>query len=226
MDTAEGTGRTIAEAIAAALAQLGVPRDQVTVEVLQEPRPALLGFGGREARVRLSPLQADHEVARDVALEILRLMGHEAQGEASRSEDGIQVVLKGPDLKGIIGKNGRTLDALELLVALHVQQRLGRRVALTVDAMGYRAKHEQAIAEAAHRAAEQAAAQGSPVALEPMGPRDRRAAHIALRDDVRVATESSGEEPYRHVVVRPASPGEGPDHGEEEHHSTSSGDNP
>lgn len=207
MGAVEGSGRTIAEAVEAALAQLGVSRDQVTVEVLQEPRLALLGFGGREARVRLSPLQADHEVARDVTGAVLGLMGQEAQVETAQSEEGVRVVVEGEDLGGVIGKNGRTLDALEFLVSLHVQKRLRRRVALTVDAMGYRAKHERVVVQAAARAAERAVAEGISVALEPMGPRDRRVVHLALRDDARVTTESSGEDPSRHVVVAPSTPG-------------------
>jgi spoIIIJ-associated protein len=54
VNTAEGAGRTVEEAIERALKDIELQRSEVDVEVLQEPRPALLGLGGREARVRVA----------------------------------------------------------------------------------------------------------------------------------------------------------------------------
>ena len=50
----EQTGRTEDEAIAAALEQLGMDRDDVSVEILERAKSGFLGIGGTRARVRLS----------------------------------------------------------------------------------------------------------------------------------------------------------------------------
>ena len=55
----------------------------------------------------------------------------------------------------------------------------------------------------AERAAERARETGRTVALDPMGPRDRRSIHVALRESDGVATMSAGEGRYRQVLVVP-----------------------
>jgi spoIIIJ-associated protein len=131
------------------------------------------------------------------------MMGHTVAANVTDAGDGITVILNGRDVGALIGRHGRTLDALEVLLALHLQRTLGRRVHVTVDAAGYRARREQALVALARRAAERAVAEQTVVALDPMEPRDRRLVHLALKDDARVETSSEGEDEHRHVVVRP-----------------------
>ena len=59
MNMVEKTGKTVEDAVKAALAELGVSRDQAEVEVLEESKPSLLGlFGGRDAKVRVTVKEA------------------------------------------------------------------------------------------------------------------------------------------------------------------------
>lgn len=212
MTSAEASGRTVEEAVDLALREVGASRDAVDVEILQEPRPALLGFGGREARVRvtLRPTAAQEAVA--FAAGILELMGRAANIRLEEKAEGITLSIHGGDAAGLIGRRGRTLDAIELLVALHIQRRQGQREQVTVDAADYRAKREKALIADAHRAADRAVRKGVPVAMDPMGPRDRRTVHLALREDTRVRTVSEGEDEHRHVVVTPREPSGLPAH--------------
>lgn len=203
MSDVEGAGRTIDEATERALKEIGARRDEVDVEILQEPRPALLGFGGREARVRLTRRPSAVQVAQAFTSSVLQMMGYDVTVSASETADGLAVNLHGDDLGGLIGRQGRTLDAIELLAALHVQRKAGQRFPVIVDAAGYRARRERTLVEAASRAADRAAKERTAVALDPMEPRDRRVVHLALRDDARVETASEGEDENRHVVVIP-----------------------
>lgn len=203
MTTAEAAGRTVDEAVLKALAQLGVARSEVEVEVLQEPKAALLGFGGREARVRLSVRPGAADALGSLTTEIVRFMGFPTTVTVEETSDGLSAVLQGRDLAGLVGRDGRALDALELIAGLHLQRLLGRKVYVSVDAMGYRARREREVREAALSAAERAVSEGAPIALEPMSARDRRSAHLTLKDDVRVTTSSLGENDARHVVVLP-----------------------
>ena len=62
MNMVEKTGKTVEDAVKAALAELGVGRDQAEVEVLEESKPSLLGlFGGRDAKVRVTVKEAEPE---------------------------------------------------------------------------------------------------------------------------------------------------------------------
>jgi len=205
MSATEHSGRTVDEAIGRALAALGVSRDQVEVEVIQEPRAALLGLGGREAKVRVTRQATPGEFAGREAEQILRLMGYEGQAtvEESATGDGILLTLTGQEMAALVGRDGRTLDALEFLLGLHVARRQGRWIPIVVDAHGYRARREKALTETALQAAERAAREGTPVFLDPMESRDRRTVHMILQDDPRVRTASEGEADQRRVVVHP-----------------------
>ncbi|MDX6770376.1 MAG: Jag N-terminal domain-containing protein, partial [Elusimicrobiota bacterium] len=54
MTPIEAEGKTVADAVEAALKQSGLRRDQVEVDVLQEPVAGVLGFGAKPARVRVT----------------------------------------------------------------------------------------------------------------------------------------------------------------------------
>ncbi|MHB8376807.1 MAG: RNA-binding cell elongation regulator Jag/EloR [Dehalococcoidia bacterium] len=57
MADVEASGRTVEEAVARALAELGAAPEQVSVEVLSEGRSGILGVGGEQARVRVQLLE-------------------------------------------------------------------------------------------------------------------------------------------------------------------------
>lgn len=206
MTGTEFAGRTVDEAVARALAALGAARDQVDVEVVQEPRQALLGLGGREAKVRAVLRASPGRLARQAAEEVLALMGYDATASLDEVEDVATVTLAGRDMGALIGRHGRTLDALEFLIGLHASRRHGKRITVTLDAQGYRARREKALAEMARDAAHRAAGEGKPVFLDPMDPRDRRTIHLTLQGDARVTTASEGEDDERRVVVHPREP--------------------
>ncbi len=207
MNAAEGAGRTVEEAIGRALKEMELQRSEVDVEILQEPRPALLGLGGREAKVRVTRRRTSADESRDFTATVLGMMGYATVVNSLENDEGVAVTLEGGDLGGLIGRRGHTLDSLEFLVALHLIRRFGRRVPVALDAAGYRARREKALLEMARQAADRVVSERKPVSLEPMEPRDRRTIHMALADDPRVTTASEGEDEARHIVVVPRSDG-------------------
>lgn len=209
--SAEATGRSIEEAVARALEALGAARAEVDVEVLQEPRPALLGFGGREARVRVTRRPDVAAVAQAFLEGVLVRMGLAADVHVVATADGVDGTMEGPDADRLAAGEGELLDALEVILGAHLQRQFARRLAVRIDAAGLRGRQEQALVARARSAAERAVREGTPVALEPMDPRARRIVHLALRDDERVTTGSEGEDDHRHVVVSPKSPARSPE---------------
>lgn len=111
----------------------------------------------------------------------------------------------GDDLAILIGRHGKTLDALQYAVTSATNKKLGFRYPVVIDIEGYKYRRKQKIEGLAKSAATKASEQGKSVRLRPMTPYERRIVHITLRDDKRVSTASEGEEPNRRVVVKPIS---------------------
>jgi spoIIIJ-associated protein len=158
-------------------------------------------------QVELSDEELD-QVA-DTAVEALRTMlahfGIEDPTIEEYEGDEREIILDviGGDLAVLIGRHGKTLDALQTAVAAITTKSLGFRYPVVVDVEGYRHRRRQKVEEMARRAADRAARQHTSVRLRPMTAYERRIVHVALRDDRRVTTGSEGAEPYRQVVVKP-----------------------
>ena len=113
------------------------------------------------------------------------------------------VAIVGDGLDALVGPNGATLDALQELTRLAVQQQTGLRSRLMLDVAGFRARRRTALADIARDAAAEVRSTGSPVRLDAMNPFERKVVHDAVAAIEGVRSESEGEEPDRRVVVLP-----------------------
>lgn len=105
----------------------------------------------------------------------------------------------------LIGPQGTHLAALQHVLRCLLRRSLTKEVRIIVDVNGYRLQREQELIELAQAMAREAQRTGQIVVLPTMPAPDRRAIHTALADHASVRTESQGEEPHRHVIVRPIS---------------------
>src|SRR5207245_1585793 len=225
MKTAEGRGRTLDEAVDAALIQLAESRRNVDVKVLSEtPEETIVevtviaagtpsgtaasGAGsGAVAVAAGGGAGTDRKEAADGAREIvdqlLTKMGIRCQVSTRATPESIVVDVSGRDLGVLIGWRGETLRALQTMTNLLASRRLGPDQRVIVDVERYRQRREHTVREIAYRAARQVKVTGDPITLDAMQPFERRAIHLALEDDPEVTTVSVGEEPGRRVVVEP-----------------------
>ena len=111
--------------------------------------------------------------------------------------------ITGDDLAVLIGRHGKTLDALQFLVSAITVRTIGYRYPVVVDIEGYKGRQRQKLESIARSSANRAASQNRSIKLRPMTPYERRIVHITLRDDDRVETASEGEGSARHVVILP-----------------------
>ncbi|MDQ3871515.1 MAG: KH domain-containing protein [Chloroflexota bacterium] len=136
---------------------------------------------------------------------VLRHMGYEVTVEIRSGETSKLDVRAGEDqreaLGALIGRKGERLSALQHLVNLMLSRRMGGWTRVLVDVEDYRGRRERQLREIAQRAAARVVETGKMLQLEPMPALERRWIHLALREDVRVTTQSIGEEPNRRVVV-------------------------
>ncbi len=229
--TLEKTARTEDEAIAAALAELGMDRDDVSVEIVERAKSGFLGIGASPAVIRVSyevpdpveekapaapaarpaaePAAAavvdedpDYAAIRQFLSGLLERMGVKAQIEISTRENGgINVNLSGNGMGAIIGRRGETLDAIQHLTNYAVNRGSEKHLHISVDAENYRSKREESLTRLAEKMAEKAIKYKRSMALEPMNSYERHVIHTALQNYEGVTTSSTGVEPNRRVVV-------------------------
>lgn len=166
-----------------------------------------------ESPARAEAPESDDEIAGLASAmldNIVSLMGFEAQVQADwRDADDITeerhllLSVRGRDISALIGRRGETLENLQYLLRLMVNQRLHRWLNIIVDVEEYRAKRVEHLSHLSRRMADQVAETGRAFALEPMPPNERRIVHLALRDDTRIFTESTGEGERRKVNIFP-----------------------
>lgn len=105
------------------------------------------------------------------------------------------------DLAVLIGRHGRTLDALQMVLTSLLSSKIKFYYPVTVDIESYKSRRKQKLEDIALSSAARAKQRGGKVTLAPMNAYERRLIHLALRDDSGVITHSEGEEPERRVVI-------------------------
>ena len=207
LNSIEVSGKTEDEAIASALEQLGLDRDEVSIEILERSKSGFLGIGSSPAVVRVSYEVADEETTLESRVRafltgLLQHMGVEAEMEISEKENGALCVnLTGESMGVIIGRRGETLDAIQHLTNYAVNRGNDKRTHISVDAENYRAKREDSLVSLAEKMAAKVIKYKRSMALEPMNSYERHVIHTALQNYEGVTTASTGTEPNRRVVV-------------------------
>jgi len=210
MKVIEVEGRTADDATKKALAELGL-RDasKVNVEILDQGKSGIFGFGvSRPAKVRIYYNTDTEDIGgrtRDLILEILKKM--EIEGtvvDVKEGETKVYIELESSKNSGlIIGRKGKTLEALQFIVNLIINHNTGSEKKIILDIESYRAKREKALKKLSREIAYKVIKTGKPWTLEPMNPFERRLIHLTLQNDSRVTTKSEGQGIYRKVTILP-----------------------
>jgi spoIIIJ-associated protein len=109
--------------------------------------------------------------------------------------------ITGDDIAVLIGRHGKTLEALQTMVSTITMASLNMRYPLILDVEGYKNRQRDKLENIALSAASKAIKQKRDIHLNPMSPYERRLIHMALSNNKKVKTESEGEGNKRHVVV-------------------------
>ena len=223
LKTLEKSGKTEEAAIAAALEELGLDRDDVSVEIVERAKSGFLGIGASPAVIRVQYEAPDEEAEQETAPAeaqvpaaepesyarirtfvsgLLEHMGIQAQIDiTARDNGGVNVNLSGSGMGAVIGRRGETLDAIQHLTNYAVNRGSDKHMHISVDAESYRAKREESLVRLAEKMAAKAVKYKRSMALEPMNSYERHVIHTALQDYEGVTTSSTGTEPNRRVVV-------------------------
>lgn len=169
--------------------------------------------GPLEAFDEESPAQeeTDHgeevQLSKEVLEKILELIPVDTTVEVARADGNINLNIHGDNSGLLIGRRGKTLDALQFIVNKIVNKSMERKVRVVVDSEKYRMRRRESLTQMAVRMGEKAKRIRKPITTNPMNPGDRRIVHLALKDDRRLDTRSRGDGLMKKVVIIPRKQG-------------------
>jgi spoIIIJ-associated protein len=203
MKSIEVSGKSEEEAIQSALDQLGLGRDEVSVEIIERAKAGFLGLKSTPAVVRVtyeSDVSNSERVEKFLSGLFVR-MGVRAKPVVEESEGTISVNLTGEDPGVLIGRRGETLDAIQHLTNYVVNNGAAGRVRVNIDTENYRERRNEALEHLAEKVAAKVVKYRRNMTLEPMNSYERHIIHTALQETANVTTYSIGTEPNRRIVV-------------------------
>jgi spoIIIJ-associated protein len=201
------TAKTVDEAIAKAVEELGAPDvSDIEYTVLEEPKKGLFGIGATPAVIEATYQKNGVALALEFLTRLTKDMGLTVTMSVRDGSNGDKVIAIDGDHAGVlIGHHGDTLDALQYLSNLAANKKSeGEKreyVKITVDVENYRAKREETLRALARRMANRVLRYKKSVMLEPMNPYERRIIHSEIQTIDGVSTNSIGSEDNRKVVI-------------------------
>ena len=199
----EVSGKTEDEAIQTALDELGIGRDEVSVEIIERAKAGFLGLKSTPAVVRVTyeSVTSNAERVESFLTGLFLRMGVSATPEITEEEGVVSVNLTGEDPGILIGRRGETLDAIQHLTNYAVNRNATGRVRVNIDTENYRQRRNEALERLADKVATKAVKYRRNMTLEPMNSYERHIIHTTLQEHENVTTYSIGTEPNRRVVV-------------------------
>lgn len=218
----EFEGKTKEEAVRKACEKLHVTEEQLEIEVLSYGSTGIFGLvGARKAQIRVNLREALEakinekkpdtgyeteevaEIAKNALEHILSYIIDDATVTVAKYPQNIRLRIEASNPAIIIGRHGRTLDALQYLVRRIVRKKKPTRIGISFDVEGYRDRRKASLTQFALRLGEKVKHSGKPATISPMSAYDRRIVHIALKNNTSVRTQSKGNGLFRELVILP-----------------------
>ena len=200
------TAKTVEEAVAKAVAELGAPNaEAIAYTVLEEGKKGFLGLGAVPAKIEARYTLAGAELALDFIRNLVSGMGLDATVEMTEDGENKLIRVLGESAGVLIGHHGDTLDSLQYLANLAANKKVAGEkrefCRITVDVENYRGKREETLRALARNKAEKVLRYKKSQTLEPMNPYERRIIHSEVQKIEGVSTNSIGSENNRRVVL-------------------------
>ncbi|MFA6431137.1 MAG: RNA-binding cell elongation regulator Jag/EloR [Candidatus Margulisiibacteriota bacterium] len=198
-------GKNVEEAKKNAMQVMGVGEEKCEVRVISEGKSAVMGIiGGEEAEVEVMVKGTMEEEALQILQNILDKMGFMTIVNVEKGEEGqIELNIKGDDMGRIIGKEGNSLKALEILVRSILFKMMNEKAHVSIDAGGYKEKRIKSLERLAQDVVDEVKSTGKEKRMPQMHAGDRRIIHMFLKDNPDVTSYSSGEGDDRRLVIAP-----------------------
>ena len=199
MNTYTFEDKTIEEAKNKALKELNINEENIII-INQTEKNGLLK---KSASIELVTVDEIINYLKDSLNEILILMGIEANYEVRRRENRIEIKIFSDNNAILIGKNGRTMQSLQTILRFILKNHVASDLSVMLDVENYKEKRNRNIEYLAKKVAKDVAKTKVETKLDNMNSYERRIVHNILSDNKYVYTVSEGEEPNRHVIIKP-----------------------
>ena len=191
-------GKSYDEVKEKALSELKVNEEDLII-INKEEKSSLLK---KTAKIEVTTINDVQNYIKETISEILKLMGIETNFEVRRRNKTISIKLFSNNNAILIGKNGRTIGALQTIIRQIVSNQINEKLSILLDVENYKEKKEKNIEYLAKKTAREVVKTKVEVTMDSMNSYERRIVHSVLADDKYVYTESIGEEPNRCVVIK------------------------
>lgn len=191
-------GKTKEQAIELALEDLKITEEDLIINKVEEKSNLL------KKSVTIEVLNINEIIAfiKEIISEIIRKMSAEGNLEVRRREENITITIFSDNNAILIGKNGKNMSALQLIIRQMVNTKLSKPLSIIIDVGNYKEKRARNIEYLAKKLAREAYKTKTEITMDSMNSYERRIVHSILADDKYVYTESIGEEPNRKVVIK------------------------
>jgi len=211
MATYEFEGKTAQEAIENASKELNIPVEELDVDIIEPGSAGIFGLvGTKKARIRVTikdseekALDSSMEKAKETLQTIISLIQVDATVKCKTDNNTISLNIEGDKSGLLIGKKGRTLDALQFIVNKIVNKGADKKMRVIIDSENYRKRRIDSLTQLARKMGERAKKTKKVLMTIPLNSRDRRIVHLALKDDNRIDTKSKGKGPLKKVMIIP-----------------------
>lgn len=185
-----------------ALAVLGGDENNTNIKIISEGKPAILGvIGGEDAEIEATLREGIEKDAIQILQEILDKMSFMTVVDIKEEGEGRVLTVRGDDMGRIIGKDGNTLKAFEVIVRSILSRIYTEKIYLNIDAGDYREKRRQSLERLAKEVVEEVEKTGAEKAMPHLEASDRRIIHMYLKDNNNVTSFSQGEGRDRRLII-------------------------
>lgn len=191
-------GKTKEQAIELAIADLKISEEDLIINSVEEKT----GLLKKSVKIEVLNINEIISYIKETINEIIKKMNAEANLEVRRREENISITIFSDNNAILIGKNGKNVSALQLLIRQIVNSKLNKPLSIIIDVGNYKEKRAKNIEYLAKKLAREAYKTKTEITMDSMNSYERRIVHSALADDKYVYTESTGEEPNRKVVIK------------------------
>ena len=199
MNKHEYIGKTLEEAKNMAMTDLRDTLDHLYIKEV----PIKNGLFNKKVKIEVIEQQDIIDYIKNFLLDIIKKMGIVTQIEIKKREDTVNFILYSDHNALLIGKNGKTLDALTTVIRQMLLHELEQPFHFLIDVEEYKLKRQYELERMAKKIAKEVGKTKIEAKLDPMNSYERRVIHNILSDRTDVYTESVGTEPNRYIVIKP-----------------------
>lgn len=192
-------GKTETEAIEKCLTELNVKEENIYIKKTETEAKL---FKSKKVIIEAIKKQNIIDYIKEYIKEINNSFNIEIKSEVNENDDIIKVMLISNNNPILIGKDGKNIEALQVLLRNSIRNQIGIDIKVNVDASNYKKKKEENFEREIKRILKEVQKTHMETKLDPMNSYKRRIVHNLASELKNIKTESIGEEPNRYTIIK------------------------